>query len=166
MASFDPTIPPGGEGKITIKVHTSGYEGSIYKSALVNSNDPEKNAIHLSIKAVVKPSVLISPRYVDLRGKAGQNATKIVKIDAALDKPLSLIPGKFSLKGKMTYRIKEVKKGRSFEVYFTNILTSPQTYYGFLNLKTNYPEKPVISIQIRGRFVKENEAKKTSMHLE
>ena len=30
----------------------------------------------------------------------------------------------------------------------------PQTYRGFLKIKTNYPEKPEITILIKGRFLK------------
>lgn len=60
MASFDPTIPPGGEGKITLKVYTGDYEGPIYKNALVNTNDPKNNAVYVGIRAVVKkmPKIL------------------------------------------------------------------------------------------------------------
>ena len=78
MASFDHTIPPGGEGKITLKVNTKGYEGKIYKGALVNTNDREQNAVNLGIKAFVKVPVLISPRYVSFYGKAGQSISKVV----------------------------------------------------------------------------------------
>lgn len=155
MASFDHTIPPGGEGKITLKVNTKGYEGKIYKGALVNTNDREQNAVNLGIKAFVKVPVLISPRYVSFYGKAGQSISKVVEINAGLDKPLTLTPEEFNLDGKLTYRIEEVEKGQKFKIHFTSIPDPPQTYSGFLNFKTNYPEKPIINIMIRGRFLKD-----------
>jgi len=163
VASFDHTIPPGGEGKITIKVHTDGYEGPVHKSALVNSNDPENGAIHIGIKAFVKVAVLINPRYVSLNGKDGESITGIVEIKAGLDKPLKLTPAAFNLEGKLTYRIEEVEKGRKFKIYFTSIPGSPQTYYGFLNFKTNYPERPIVSIGIKGHFVKDNKKKASTL---
>lgn len=163
MASFDHTIPPGGEGKITIKVHTDGYEGPVHKSALVNSNDPENGAIHIGITAFVKVAVLISPRYVSLNGKNGESITGIVEIKAGLDKPLTLTPDAFNLEGKLTYRIEEVEKGREFKIYFTSIPEAPSDYYGFLNIKTNYSEKPAIRIQIRGHFVKDNKKKTNTL---
>ena len=155
MASFDHTIPPGGEGKITLKVHTKGYEGSIHKSARVNTNDRMLNVVNLGIKAFVKVPIYLSTRYVSLHGRAGQGITRIVEINAGLDKPLTLAPEEFNLDGKLTYRIEEVEKGQEFKIHFTSIPDPPQTYYGFLNLKTNYPEKPIISIKIRGRFLKD-----------
>jgi len=155
VASFDHTIPPGGEGRITLKVDTKGYQGDIHKSALVNTNEREQNVVNLGIKAFVKVPVWISPRYVSLHGKEGQKVTRIVEINTGLDKPLTLTPDEFNLEGKVTYRIEEVEKGRKFKIHFTSIPESPQTYYGFLNLKTNYPEKPIINIMIRDRFLKD-----------
>jgi hypothetical protein len=49
--------------------------------------------------------------------------------------------------------VEEIEKGRRFKIRFISIPGPPQTYHGFLNLKTNYPEKPEINIRIRGRFV-------------
>ena len=106
MASFDHTIPPGGEGKITLKVNTKGYEGKIYKSALVNTNDLKQNAVHLGIKAFVKVPVSVSPRYVSFYGKAGQSINRVVEIKAGLSKPLTLTRDQFDLKGKVKYRLR------------------------------------------------------------
>lgn len=152
MASFDHTILPGGEGKITLKVNTKGYEGKIYKGALVNTNDGEQNAVHLGIKAFVKVPVSVSPRYVSFRGKAGQSIIRVVEIKAGLSKPLILSLDQFDLEGKVKYRLEEIEKGRRFKIHLTNIPGPKPVFSGFLSLKTNYPEKPVITIKIRGRF--------------
>ena len=152
MASFDHTIPPGGEGRITLKVDTKGYQGDIHKSALVNTNEREQNVVNLGIKAFIKVPIHISTGYVSLHGKEGQKVTKMVEIKANLDKPLTLTPEDFNLEGKLTYRIEEIEKGRRFKILFTNIPGPSQGFHGFLNLKTNYPEKPIIDIRIRGRF--------------
>jgi len=154
VASFDRTIPPGGEGKITLSVDTKGYQGKIRKSARVYTNDPKIRETTLNLMAFVKVPVYLSPRYVNLRGKEGQTITRVVEIKAGLDKPLILTPDQFNLEGKLTYTVEEVEKGRRFIIRFTSIPSPPQTYQGFLNLKTNYPEKPFINIRIRGRFAK------------
>jgi len=74
VASFDHTILPGGEGKITLKVNTKGYEGKIYKSALVNTNDREQNAVHLGIKAFVKVPVMSA--FVVKQAKASLGSSR------------------------------------------------------------------------------------------
>ncbi len=152
MASFDRSIPPGGEGKITLKVHTKGYEGEIYKNAMVNTNDPVLNVVNLWIKAFVKVPIHLSSRYLYLSGVEGEEVTKEVQIRSNLDKPLVLTPGQSNLERKLTYTIEETVKGREFQIRITAIPGPPRTYYGFLRLKTNYPEAPDITIGIRGRF--------------
>lgn len=152
MAFFDKAIPPGGEGKITLSVKTKGYQGSKRWSAKVSTNDPVMSEVDLSVRAFVIMPISISPRYANLYGKEGQSITKVVEIRAGLDKPLTLTLDKFDLEGKLTYTMEEIEKGRRFRLQFTNIPGPPQSFYGFLSLKTNYPEKPVIKVRIRGRF--------------
>ena len=152
MVHFDRTIPPGGEGKITLRVNTKGYQGVIRKGARVYTNDPRKNVQVLSIKAFVQVPIYISPRYVHLRGFAGQKITRTVRVSAKEDKPLKLEQGHFNLGKKVTYRIEEVEPGRVFRIHFTSIPGPVETYRGALKLKTNYPEKPEIIIRIRGKF--------------
>ena len=108
----------------------------------------------MGVKAFVKGPIYISTRYVNFHGKEGQSLTRVIEIRAELDMPLILTPGQFNLEGKLTYALEEVEKGRRFKIRFTSIPGPPQTYYGFLNIETNYAEKPVINIRIKGRFVK------------
>jgi hypothetical protein len=89
---------------------------------------------------------------VYLRGHAGQTTTRSVKIRAELDKPLKLEPAHFNLSSKVIFRMEEVEMGKSFLIHFTNIPDSGGIYHGHLKLRTNYPEKPEISIRIRGKF--------------
>ncbi len=126
----------------------------IRKGARVYTNDPRNNVQVLSIKAFVKVAIYMSPRYVYLRGFAGQKITRTVRISAKEDKPLKLEQSHFNLGKEVTYRIEEVELGRVFRIHFTSIPGPVETYRGVLKLKTNYPEKPEIIIRIRGKFQK------------
>ena len=152
MADFDPAVPPGGEGKITLKVKTKGYQGDLRKSARVKTNDPEKQNIILAIKATVKVPIFVSSRYVHLYGKGGGAVSKTIKILAELDKPLDLSVIDFTLENKLKYAIETVRKGKEYRIRFTSVGGVKENFRGFLKLKTNYPEKPEISIVINGRF--------------
>ena len=154
MAHFDRTIPPGGEGKITLKIDTKDSQGEIHKSAKVYTNDPGKKLEIISMKATVKVAVYLSTKYVYLRGPAGQKLTKTIKIRAERDKPLTLDPGHFDLEGKVAYTIETVEAGKKFSIHFASIPGPVETYRGSLTLKTNYPETPEITIRIRGDFKK------------
>ncbi len=156
MASFDRSIPPGKEDKITLSVRTKGYQGTNRWVASVYTNDPHTKTIDLEVKAFIKVPIFLFPHYVTLYGKEGQSVTRVVEIRAGLDKPLILTPDRFDLAGKVIYVLEEIEKGRKFKIRFTNIPGPRQTYYGFLNLKTNYLEKPELTIKIWGHFVKMN----------
>jgi hypothetical protein len=152
VPSFDRAIPPGGKGKITLQVSTEGFQGPIDKSAVVYSNDPVNGQITLRVKAVVQVPILLNPKYVYLSGSAEQSVTRVVEIKAGLDKPLEITPGEFNLEQKVSFKVEEIEKGRKYQVRFESIPGSPQTYQGFLKIKTNYAEKPEMTIWIRGRL--------------
>lgn len=154
MASFDRAIPPGGEGRITLTVRTKGYQGVHRWSAKVTTNDPRMNEALLSVKAFVRVPIYVKPRYVPLYGREDVTVTRSVEIEAGLDKPLTLKPGRFNLAGKVTYTIVEIDKGRRFKISFTSIKGVAGSYRGVLNLETNYEEKPIVTIRISGRFEK------------
>ncbi|NVL92662.1 MAG: hypothetical protein HWN71_06440 [Desulfobacterales bacterium] len=154
MAYFDRAIPPGGEGKVTLRINTKGYEGEIRKRARVYTNDPHKSIEVLTVRAFVKGPISLTPRSVYLKGKVGRDITKTVRVSAEENKPLKLEPSRFSLSDKVRYRIEEVEAGREFRVHFTGVSNAVGTYRGFLKLKTNYPERPEITIWIKARFLK------------
>lgn len=152
MANFDPAVPPGGEGKITLKIKTKGYQGNLRKSARVKTNDPGKQSIILVVKATVKVPIYVSSRYIHLYGKGDKGAHKTIKILAELDKPLNLSVTDFTLKNKLKYAIETVQKEKEYRIRFTSISGVKENFRGILKLKTNYPEKPEIRIVINGRF--------------
>jgi hypothetical protein len=153
VANYDKAIPPGGEGKIILKVNTKGYDGWISKRAQVHTNDPRRRIMKLTLKAFVKVAIQLSPRYVYLKGEPGQTVTKAVEISARLEKPLLIETGRFTLDSQVNYHIEEIDKGKRYRIHFTNIPGPPGSFRGLLELTTNYPERPKLQIPIRGRFV-------------
>jgi len=152
VANFDPAVPPGGEGKITLTVKTKGYQGTVRKSARVKTNDPENSNVTLVIKATVKVPIYVSSRYVHLYGSGDSEVQKKVKIMGELDKPLNLTVTEFTPPDKLKYTIETVQKDKEYRVKFTSIPGIKENYRGILKLKTNYPEKPEIELFIQGRF--------------
>ena len=152
MSRFDRTIPPGGEGKITLQVKTAKYQGKIARGAKVYSNDQSGKPETISISVFVRVSIRVSPSAVNFMGAAGDSITKTVTIRAGLTKPLSIEPTAFDLDKKVKYKLEPIQEGKSYRVVFTTVPGSAATYRGFLKLKTNYSDKPVITIPIRGKF--------------
>lgn len=103
---------------------------------------------HLEVRAVVNVPVHLSPRSVYLDAVEGQKVTQGVEIRAGLDRPLSLTPGRFDLEGMVSYEIQEIEKGRLFRILFTNLPSTPGRYPGALHIRTNYPERPEVIIDV------------------
>jgi len=154
VAHFDRTILPGGEGKIILRLNTSGFRGSISKTARVYTNDAHKKIAYLRVKAFVKAPIYISSRYIYLKGLPEEIVKKTITLRSEEKRPLKLETIHFNLNNKVSYRIEEVEPGRLFLIHFTNIPGPTGIFHGILKLKTNYPEKPEINISIRGKFQK------------
>ncbi|MBN1846999.1 MAG: hypothetical protein JW932_00285 [Deltaproteobacteria bacterium] len=152
MASYDKAIPPGGEGKITLTVDTRGYERNIYKTADVYTNDPKMPRFRLGVRAYIEVPISVSPSYVNLQGNADQEISRTIKITAGLEEPLIIEPDRFNLEDRVRYEIEEIEKGRTYLIRFTSIAGTSGTFMGFLNLKTNYQEKPLLNIRIRANL--------------
>jgi hypothetical protein len=159
VANFDKAIPPGGEGTIKLRVKTEGYQGPVRKSARVYTNDPTKAMVTLTISATVKAAINISPRYVYLRGVDEKSVSRVVEVSAQLDKALKLTPDQFNLSDKVTYAIEETEAGRKFQIRLASIPGVDKAFRGFLKLKTNYPEKPEITIRISGSVTNKHPVK-------
>lgn len=108
--------------------------------------------MRISLRGIVKVPIKVMPRYVRLYGKEDQIITKTIEVSADLDKPLALTPAHFNLDEKVVYKIEEIEKGKKFNIRFKTLPSPPQAYRGFLRLKTNYPEKPELTIWIRVRI--------------
>jgi len=148
VAFFDSSIPPDGKGKIKFDVNTTNLKGRINQSAVVHTNDPKADLVSIILVADVHVPIIVSPRYVLFTGSKGQSMTRTVEITAETDKPLELNAERFDLDGKIEYQIEEVEEGRKFKVHFTTDPDFSGSSRGFLNIKTNYDEKPVLPIGI------------------
>ena len=137
-----------------MSVNTKGYEGNIYKNAAVYANNSETPQFYLGVRAFVRVPISVKPGSIGLYGKKGATVTGIVEITAGLDKPLTIEQDRFSLEGKAVYRIEEIERGKRFKVHFTNIPGAAESYSGYLRLKTNYEDKSIINIKVKGMVTK------------
>jgi len=152
VVHFDPLIPPNGQGKIIVEIDTRGFEGPERWVAKVFSNDPKWKEAVLDLRANVKPVITLSGSPVFFSGKKNASVTGEVEISTELDRPLTLTPEQFTLSGKVIYSLSEIEKGKRYQVIFQNVASKGENYRGYLKLKTNFPEKPDVTIWIIGRL--------------
>ncbi len=152
IVHFDPIIPPTAQGKITVNINTRGFEGSERWLVKVFSNDPKWKEAVLDLRANVKPVIVLTDSTVFFSGKKNTSMTREIEIRTGLDKPLILTLEEFTLSGKVTYSLSEIEKGKRYRVTFQNVAGKAENYRGFLKLKTNFIEKPEVTLWIIGRF--------------
>ena len=154
VVHFDPILPPKGEGKITVKINTKGFEGPERWVVKVFSNDPKWKEAVLDLRANVQPVIIVTDSTVFFSGKKNTSMVREVEVGTGLDRPLILTPEEFTLTGKVTYSISEIEKGKRYRVTFQNVPCETENYRGLLKLKTNFAEKPEVTLWIIGRFEK------------
>ena len=150
MARFDRTIPPGGEGNITLEMRTKGYQGKMHKTARVMTNDPKNPQMIIGMKGMIWTPIQLKPRYVHLKGTVGDEIEQVLHIRGEKKEPLTLKLASVSIPTKVAVELKEVDKGRSYQLKVKNKVAGAVTYGGELKLTTNYPEKPELVIRISG----------------
>lgn len=150
MVRFDRTIPPGGEGKITLQVSTKGFQGNMQRKARIFTNDPRHPHVTITMKGEVWAPIRVTPRYVRLRGVSGEKIEEVVHLEREKEEPLTVKLASVSIPDKVEVELVEIAKGRSYELKVRNKLEKETTYGGQVQLTTNYPEKPEIVIRISG----------------
>jgi hypothetical protein len=152
VVHFDRIIPPGGKGTVSLKVNLAGLKGDIKKSARIYTNDPTNSTGTLAIKAFVRIPIEVSTQRINLSGNKGTIISRSVTITANGEKPLELEVKNLYFTKMVTYQLDEIDPGKKFKVTLKNLPDAEGTIKGVLTLKTNYPEKPEITITITGKF--------------
>ena len=146
IVQFDRLIPPNKQGKITVKVDTKGFDGNQRWGIRVLTNDPKWPEAVLDLRANIKPIITLSGKAVLFTGRNDVAVTKAVEIGAGVERLLTITPGQFTLPGKVIWSIEEIEKEKTFRITLKSIPGTSENYRGFLTLKTNFPEKPELTI--------------------
>jgi hypothetical protein len=152
---FDKIVPPGGTGKVSLKVDTARLKGPISKTATVTTNDPEQPNVRLVVNANVQTFVDVLPRdsvfFRQYRGEAKKEEVQIKSNE----------PG--------TFKIKDVQvSGEGIKYELTPSAEGTNEYKlavwvdksvpignvdGSVKLLTSSAREPEVSIAVRGTIL-------------
>lgn len=156
MASFDRAIPPGQEGKITLKVNTKNRKGLFSKTATVYSNDPQRPKTVINIYCIIKPHISIVPsNRVNLVGYEGDKIKKKVTITSLKEQHFEITGITSDIEDKIKYKLKTKKKGREYTLEIRNRSKEEGTFRGRIKLETSSKKKPFININVFVKLQKE-----------
>jgi len=149
VAQFDRAIPPGGEGKITIKVTLNNLNGPVKKTSTAFTNDPQNPQVKLVMQGTVKGLIEVRPgNVVSFRGMADQMGEREVEI-ISLSSPFRVQRLESTLEDRITYKLETLTEGKHYRLKVSN-LAKQGSYSGVIKIITDHPQKPDIIVRVVG----------------
>jgi hypothetical protein len=158
--TFDPVIPPGGTGSVRIRFDTKGRVGLMRKNVTVETNDPERPRFVLTLSAMLRLPVEVSPgTEIMLPLAAGENGTAEITLHATQGKSFTLGNIRSSLPALKTRLLKrgEVAERVTEDLARTQIVlvTIPKGLAGkafdaVLSIPTSSPKTPLVTVRLHG----------------
>lgn len=144
-------IPPGGEGKLNVKIRSGNRRQQIRQVVIVQTNDPQNKSLKFTVAARVKVELETIPNL--LRFDKAQSDLASVKIKNYSHAPVELSDLHSSTK-YVNLSVSSMTIPPEGEIIITGEL-SPKVPQGILSgwvkLRTNLKSVPIIQIRIWGQ---------------
>ncbi|MBW1734906.1 MAG: hypothetical protein JRJ09_08280 [Deltaproteobacteria bacterium] len=151
MTWYDRVIPPGGTGKVTVKIDSTSIRGEFRKKALVWSNDPERLSVALYLQGEVRPHISLDPgNYIPLSGVKGKTDPGYVEIINNHSDPVEILGIDNDLPHRVRWRLEEIKPGFVYRLEVRDISTQTGDYTAHLTIRTSNPQKPQLPLIVKG----------------
>ncbi len=148
MAHFDRAIPPGGEGKVTLKVNLKGFQGKISKAATIYSNDPQTPEFTVKVEGTVQPLIEVKPSAnVIFRGMSDQLSEMVVELSGV--NPFHISDIQSDSGENFSYKLDTIEEGKTYKLIVNN-KCKRGNYAGFIKLVTDQVRKPDVLIRVNG----------------
>ncbi len=146
--SWDKTVEPGKSGAIPLQFNSTGFGGSVTKSATVICNDPGKSNVVLQITGTVWRPIDVTPMMAvfNVSSESQTNETKVVRIVSNLEEPVTLSDLQCSNRSFQA-ELKTVRPGKEFELHITAVPPfNSSPIIAPVTLKTSSPGMPAINV--------------------
>ncbi len=128
------TFKDGEEGVIETAFQLGTFDGNVTKQVVVISDDPDQKEITLGVRVNIPPLFKVEPEH--LTWAVGEKAApKTIKFTVLGDKDIE-VTNLVSSRENMVSELKEIKKGREYEIILTP-KTTEEPILGILRVETN-----------------------------
>ncbi len=150
---YDRTIPPGGQGEITLTIKPFSVLRQFKKETRVRTNDPENSLLVLTMTGVGQPFIEIQPSHVvRLRGACGQELTGQVRFISHLKGPWKITDFRTTIPDKIDINLKTEVPDRIYVLEVRNKTREAGPYAGLIELSTTAPERPRLIVRVFGEI--------------
>ena len=154
-----PHVKPGASRSIAVEMATESWEGKITKEIFIETNDPQKPRLSLTVKVQVYTMLSVEPNFVDFKDvKAGTSHAREVLIRNRRQEPIAITqlvidPEKMaSIAPRGAFVL---QPGAAMKLVLT--LAPPATYigpiYGSIILHTDWKDLPQKKILFRTHVI-------------
>jgi hypothetical protein len=153
VASFDKTIPPGGQGEITLTIKPYSVLHRFKKDTKVRLNDPNLPLLHLTLTGVAQPFIEIKPSHiVRLRGAPGDDLKGQVHFISHLPTPWKITEYRTNIPDKISVTLKPEVPGKEYVLEVRNKRQDTGPYAGLVELFTTSKERPRLIVRVFGEL--------------
>jgi hypothetical protein len=151
VASFERTIAPGGTGGIHAVLDTLGRQGEVRKNIEVTTNDPKSRRVVLSVRAIAREVIQVTPGYeVLLPLSAGKSLIQTASVRSLEGKLFRVLSVESSVPYVQVEPL-ESDAGTERRVRLTVLPTAPTTpFESLVTLKLDHPQIPEVILRLRG----------------
>jgi hypothetical protein len=146
---YDRTIPPRGQGKITLTIKPYSVLHQFEKKTRVSFNDPACPPVVLTLKGEAQLFVEIKPSYiVRFRGSPDQDLQTQVRFISHLPGPWEITKWNTNIPDKIDVSVKAEVPGKVYVVTVKNKCRQAGTYWGLVNLYNTSPHRPRLLVRV------------------
>ena len=146
--TWDKTVEPGKTGVIPLQFNSTGFGGSVSKTATVTCNDPVKHGLLLQLSGTVWKPIDVMPQLAmfNVSSEMLSNETRVVRITNNEQTPL-LLSDLDTGNAAFQAELKTLEEGKVYEVRVTAVPPfTNNTVISTVTVKTSSSEVPVLRI--------------------
>lgn len=152
-ADYTRSIPPGGEGKITLTIAAFSVLKQFAKHTKIFLNDPERSQVTLTMQGWGKPTIEIQPHHIiRFQGKPGEELQAQVRFISHLNIPWEISNVTTDIPQFIEVALKPEVPGKSYVLEVKNKSREAGRYAGKIEMKTNAARRPRLIVRVFGDF--------------
>jgi hypothetical protein len=153
VPSYDQTIPPGGQGNITLTIKPFSVLHQFKKETKVRLNDPNQPMVHLVLTGVAQPFIEIQPSHiVRLRGASGDDIRGQVRFISHLPVPFQITQYRTTIPDRIEVSLKPEMPDKVYVLEVRNKGQQSGAYAGLIELFTTSKERPRLIVRVFGEI--------------
>ncbi len=148
---YNRTIPPGGQGEITLTIKPYSVIHQFRKETTVTTNDPGTREFHLMLTGDALPFIEIQPSHiVRLKGAPGDEVRGEVRFTSHLPGPFKITGYRTNIPNKIEISLKAVQPDRVYLLEVSNRSGNSGPYAGLIELSTTSAQRPRLIVRVFG----------------